>query len=268
VRAAPLLAALLLAAAPVRGEWFVLRWIEKPRQDGPASQAAPEDRTRFRMVHRYDHRVVNDRHWERTKEVLREGDLVAYHMDKKEARKDIFLKGKLNKVGYRLLKYGHMAILVRDEKDEKALRLFSSHSFIGPNVREAVDDLKEHSVDVYRLDNAQRLDMKRLREFVGLVRKKAEKWYGYDFSGMFGLWNSNLKPDRPKSIGHDYICSNLMVAALYYSGLELDAMHRGGLLDVVTPKQVATSEGRFIPPPDCVLEAEAGEAKTAEGKGE
>jgi hypothetical protein len=40
------------------------------------------------------------------------------------------------------------------------------------------------------------------------------------------------------------------VAALYYSGLELDAVQRNGVLDLVSPKQVVTSKGMIIALPD------------------
>jgi hypothetical protein len=102
-------------------------------------------------------------------------------------------------------------------------------------------------------------DVGRMREFVSLSRARGEDWYGYDFSGMFGLWNSNLKPDRPGSIGHDYICSTVVVAALYYAGLQLDAIQRGGIADVVTPKQVVTSRGHFIPLPEVEIRLEKGQ---------
>ena len=74
---------------------------------------------------------------------------------------------------------------------------------------------------------------------------------------MFGLWNSNLTPAQPDEIGHDYICSTAVVAALYYAGLELDAVRNWGYLDLCSPKQVVSSRGRILPPPKARLESSA-----------
>jgi hypothetical protein len=105
-----------------------------------------------------------------------------------------------------------------------------------------------------------------LNEFIQLAMKKAGHWYVYDFSGMFGMWNSNLKPNKPDEIGHDYICSTIVLTALYYSGLELDAYRRGGLLDLVTPAQVIESKGRLITPPEATLDVE--QAQHGDGSGD
>ena len=234
--------------------WFVLKWMEKPSANGPSKQASPEDLAQFKQVHAFDH-SADDAAYKITIDQLREGDVLAYRMGKWEARKKIFT-GKLNNVAYRLYKYGHLAIVVRDPEDMSKLRIFSSESFKGPNMREGLDTLRTHSFDVYRLDKWARLDTARLNEFVQLSMEKAGHWYGYDFSGMFGLWNSNLKPNKPDEIGHDYICSTIVLTALYYSGLELDAYQRGGLLDLVTPAQVVASKGRLIKPPEGTLDVE------------
>jgi hypothetical protein len=225
----------LAACAPSASEkkndgWHTLRWVEKPSSRGVSQQAAPKD-------------------------TLREGDLVAYWMKKGEARRAI-MKGNFNSIGYRLLSYGHLAIVVKDPDNNNKLRLFSSQSFKGANIREDIDTLKDHSWDSYRLNQWNRVDKKRLYEFVDIAQSKAGHWAGYDFSGMFALWNSNLKPIQSHKIGHDYICSTVVVAALYYSGLELDAVQREGLLDLVSPKQVVTSKGRIIPLPEVKLIAE------------
>ncbi len=230
--------------------WCTLRWVEKPSSNGVSKRAKPEDRTQFDFVTAFDHAAPET--FESRKAALREGDLVAYWMKTGEARRAI-MKGNLNTIGYRLLSYGHLAIVVKDPHDKNKLRLFSSQSFKGPNIREDIDTLKDHSWDIYRLDQWQRIDKKRLYEFVDLVQARAGNWAGYDFSGMFALWNSNLEPSEAKKIGRDYICSTVVVAALYYSGLELDAVQRQGLLDLVSPKQVVSSKGRIIALPDVEL---------------
>jgi hypothetical protein len=228
-----------------------LRWVEKPSSRGASQEANPKDRTQFDFVASFDQEKPET--FKTQKSTLREGDLVAYWMKKNEARSAI-LKGNFNSIGYRLLNYGHLAIVVKDPQNKNKLRLFSSQSFKGANIREDIDTLKDHSWDSFRLDQWQRVDKKRLYEFIEVAQSKAGHWAGYDFSGMFALWNSNLKPDHSHKIGHDYICSTVAVAALYYSGLELDAAQRKGLLDLVSPKQVVTSKGRIIALPDVKLE--------------
>lgn len=235
--------------------WFILRWVEKPVANGPATTVEPGDVTRFDRVLAYDEKQDAARFREIRAE-LREGDLIAYYMDKWDARKEI-ARGRLNTIGYRLLKYGHLGIVVADADDPKKLRLFSSQSFKGPNTEEDIDTLEHHSWHVYRLDKWERVSRPRLHAFVKQAHAAAGRWTGYDFSGMFGLWNSNLKPESAQKIGHDYICSTVVVAALHYAGLDLDAVHRKGLGDLVSPQQVVSSPGRIIPLPQAALQVES-----------
>jgi len=239
--------------------WYILRWVEKPNPKGPSTQAAPADVVTFTRVLEYE-RSAGDAAFAALRPQLREGDVVAYYLPANEARKEI-LRGDINKIGYRLLKYGHLAIVVGVGGQAGELRLFSSQSFKGPNTAEGLATLREHSFHVYRLDQSTRVEVGRLREFASLAHARAGNWKGYDFTGMFGLWNSNLKPDRPKEIGHDYICSSVVAAALYYAGVELDAARRGGIGDLVSPQQVVASKGRLIPAPTIDLIAENTPAK-------
>lgn len=236
--------------------WFALRWIEKPSAQGVSFQAKPEDVTEFIPLTTFDEAQPDT--FDSRKSKLKEGDLVAYWMKKNEARRAI-IRGELSKVGYRLLTYGHLAIVVCNPDKPSELMLFSSQSFKGPNIDESIDTLKDHSWDAFRLDQWDRIDTNRLHEFVQLSQDRAGNWKGYDFSGMFGLWNSELEPGKADHIGHDYICSTIVVAALYYSGLKLDAVQRHGLLDLVSPKQVVSSKGSIIPLPDVTIELEHGE---------
>lgn len=232
--------------------WYVLRWVEKPSARGASQQAKPEDRTTFLPLTSFDAQQEPDS-FDAKKHQLQEGDVIAYWMKKNEARQAI-AHGDLTKIGYRLLNYGHLAIVVKDPEDPAKLVLFSSQSFKGPNTREDIDTLKDHSWDAFRLDQWQRIDTARLHEFIQLAKARAGNWAGYDFSGMFGLWNSTLEPGDPDSIGKDYICSTIVVAALYYSGVKLDAVQRMGLLDLVSPQQVVSSKGCIIPLPDVRIE--------------
>ena len=65
----------------------------------------------------------------------------------------------------------------------------------------------------------------------------------YDYGGVFGWKNAPWQPETREEIGSRYSCATLVVAALHYSGYELNSVHRGGRLDVVTPKQVVMSRG-------------------------
>jgi hypothetical protein len=220
--------------------------MEKPSSHGPSTKARPEEQLEFLPVLSFDKKKCDESDYATIKSLLKEGDLIAYRKGTWEARKAIFLEGQLNAIGYSVFKYGHLAMVVKDSDEEGTLRLLSSESFKGPNIRDDLDTLQRYSWDAYRLNRWDSVDKKRLYEFIGLVRQKAEKWYGYDFSGMFGLWNSNLVPREPEEIGHDYICSTVILAALQYAGAELDAYQRRGIGDIVTPLQVVSSKGRLV----------------------
>lgn len=243
---------LALSSCASNQGWFALHWIEKPAVQGPSQKASPQDQTEFRQLLSYDRKLGPDA-FEEAKRQIEAGDVIAYRLGKWEARRDILL-GQFNKIGYRLFRYGHLAIAVQDPEDPTQLRIFSSESFKGANLREDLDSLKTHDWDVYRLDKRERLNWPRLNEFVQTSLHKAGKWNGYDFTGMFGVWNSNLRPAQPDDIGSEYICSTVVVTGLYYAGLELDAIKRRAI-DLVTPQQVVSSRGHFIPLPEMTLEA-------------
>jgi len=247
-----------------QGEWVILNWVEEPAKNRSLMLAEREDRTAFLKVFSFE-KNQNNESWTSIRQNIQEGDLIAYRKDKWEARKNIFLKAQINQIGYRLFKYGHLAIAIRESDDENTLRLLSSQALKGPNIREDIATLKNYSWDVYRLNRWDRVDKMRFYEFVNLVRQKAERWYGYDFPGVFGLWNSNLRPIKPQDIGRTYSCSTVILAALYYAGLELDAFHRSGIADIITPLQIVRSKGRIVPLPEITMQASSGEM---EGKAE
>ncbi len=87
--------------------------------------------------------------WEKIRDQLQVGDVIAYRLEKWSARKEIFLRGDLALVGYRLFKYGHLAIVVADPVDPGMKVLFTSQSFKGVNVDEDLDTLKTHNWDAY-----------------------------------------------------------------------------------------------------------------------
>ena len=96
-------------------------------------------------------REISDESWEKIRDQLQVGDVLAYRMEKWSARKEIFLRGDLAVVGYRLFKYGHLAIVVADPVDPDKKVLFTSQSFKGVNVDEDLDTLRTHNWDGYRL---------------------------------------------------------------------------------------------------------------------
>ena len=221
-----------------RRGFFVMRWVEKPVYTEPMQGVPEEKRLHFDKVGGY---AEGDEGFSDVMKELREGDVIAYRMTTKESRGDV-LRGRLNSVGYRILDYGHLAILTYVDGNE-TLKLLSSQAFKGPNTKEDVHTLKDHSFDVYRLNRWDKVDLDRFHQFVEKSQEKAGNWIGYDFSGMFGVWNSNLRPKEAKAIGHDYICSTIIAAALYYAGADMKVSSRAGWLDLVSPRQVVTSHG-------------------------
>ena len=220
--------------------WLAMRWVEKPAYSEDMKDVPEEKRLHFDKAGGY---TEGDEGFAEVKQTLREGDVIAYRMSGKESRDDI-AKGRLNSVGYKILDYGHLAILTHVEGNE-TLKLLSSQAFKGPNTEEDVDTLSEHRFDVYRLNRWDKVDVDRFHEFVEKSKEKAGTWIGYDFSGMFGVWNSNLRPKEAKAIGHDYICSTVVAAALYYAGADMMVSARAGWLDLVSPRQVVMSHGRL-----------------------
>lgn len=229
-------------------EVFLLRWMEWPGIIGPSNLASPDEKTNFEQVFSFDQHEDGEKEWPAVSSNLREGDVIAYRKNILKTLVQMVFVAKYNYIGYALFKYGHAAIVVRDPEDHDKLRLLSSQAGKGPNTLEDIDTLKHHNWDVYRLNRWDRVDKRRFYEFLNVVREKAGKWYGYDFIGMFGLWNSNLKPSNDAEIGYSYTCATVIMAALQYAGVELDAYQRFGLADVVTPLQLVSSKGRLTTP--------------------
>ena len=98
-----------------------------------------------------------------------------------------------------------------------------------------------------------RIDLTRIREGILRCKEKSGHFFGYDFTGMFALWNENLKPEKTDDFGTEYICSTSVVALLYIGGFESDSTPRQGL-DLVTPYQVVRAKGRFVKPPPLLKE--------------
>jgi hypothetical protein len=236
----PIIYLLGTACTESKRGWLAMRWAEKPVYTEDMKDVPEEKRLHFDQVGGY---TKGDEGFAEVKESLREGDVIAFRMTGKEARGDL-AKGRLGSVGYNILDYGHLAILTHVEGNE-TLKLLTTQPFNGPNTKEDVDSISKRSFDIYRLNRWDKVDLDRFHEFVQKSQDKAGTWIGYDFTGMFGVWNSNLRPKEAKAIGHDYICSTLVAAALYYAGADMKVSSRAGWLDLVSPRQVVTSHGRL-----------------------
>ena len=195
------------------------------------------------------HTEITDEAWADITKGLEVGDVIAYRKDKWSARRELFAEGKVTVIGYRLFRYGHLAIVVEDPKVPGRLALFTSQSQKGANVEEDIDSLRTHNWDAWRLDKWHRVDKERIREGVLRCQEKSGHFFGYDFTGMFALWNENLKPEEVDDFGTEYICSTAVVTLLYYGGFESDATPRQSM-DLITPYQVVRARGRFVKPPD------------------
>lgn len=195
------------------------------------------------------HVEISDEAWSEIRAGLKVGDVIAYRKEKWSARRELFAQGKFPVIGYRLFRYGHLAIVVDDPKVAGRKVLFTSQSRKGVNIKEDIDSLRTHNWDSWRLDKWQRIDQKRIREGVLRCQQKGGHFFGYDFTGMFALWNENLKPEQVEDFGNEYICSTAVVTLLYYGGFESDATPRRGM-DLITPYQVVRARGHFVNPPD------------------
>lgn len=220
------------------------RWIKPTRAETTAHKVPEKDRARFQVI------AQHKRHTGDPNDILRliqEGDVFAFRMTKRE-KKDGLLHGSVRTFGYVIMKYAHLAIAVRDPNHPDQLRLYTSQALRGPNLLDDLGELKKHSFDIYRLNKANRLDMRRLREFAAISAEKTNKWYGYNFFGMLGIWSNQLEPQSPSDIGDDYICSTSVAAALHYAGLDLDRVRCCEAFNLISPWRVVKSGGHFYQP--------------------
>lgn len=69
------------ATSPKGGGWYILHWVEQADANGALKEAKPEDRTEFKYAHSFD-RKAGDAGFTEAKKQLREGDVIAYRLDK------------------------------------------------------------------------------------------------------------------------------------------------------------------------------------------
>lgn len=226
------------------------RWIKPTEAELTACNVPTGKRAKFDLIASYTKGSGN---FNTVRKTIQEGDVIAFRMTEKEKR-DGVSHGDVRTVGYMVMKYAHLAIVVKDPKDPKVLRLYTSQGARGPNILDGLDELEIHTIDIYRLDRWRQLDMVRLSEFVEISLKKKNKIFGYNFIGMVGIWSNYLEPKSPKEIGDDYLCSTAVAAALHYSGLDLDAVRCCEAFNMISPLRVVTSTGRIMPPDKMVAD--------------
>ena len=188
---------------------------------------------------------LTDDEWEKVSDRIQVGDVIAYSKEKWNARRELFAKGKATVIGYRLFKYGHLAIVVEDPDQPGRKVLFTSQGQKGVNIDEDIDSLRTLNWESWRLNKWDRIDIKKINEGVKSCKEKSGHFFGYDYSGMFSIWNENLKPETVKDFGDEYICSTAVVTLLYFGGFESDSTPRREF-DLITPFQVVRAKGVFV----------------------
>ena len=207
-------------------------WIEKPPAIPKGSNSVTMG---IAMEHRSDAGPLSpsERH------SLRPGDVIAFHMSHQDTWKQL-RKGSVQKLPYELFRYGHIALVV-PVAGESELRLLQVAMKQAVNTDEDLNYLTGKSWLVYRPPHGS-VDPARLEEFSRQVTENAnDTKAAYDYSGALGINNAPYRPDFIDEIGNEFSCATLVVAALHYSGFSLDAVHRNGFFDIVTPQQVVES---------------------------
>ena len=168
---------------------------------------------------------------------LRAGDVVAFHMSHRKATGHL-RRGTIQKLPYELFSFGHIALIVENPEDRSgALRLLQLAMKQAANIDDDFNYLADQSWIAFR--PTAPVDPERLNEFVTVViEKAAHPKKAYDYSGALGIHNRSTTPEHSDDISSEYTCATLVQAALHYSGHPTRGIHRGGLLDVVTPGQV------------------------------
>lgn len=173
---------------------------------------------------------------------LRPGDVVAFQMSQQEAWRWI-RAGKVQKVPYDFFRYGHLALVVPDPEGGRGWRLLQVAMGQAVQADSGPEYLEGKEWRAFRPEEGA-VDEEKLRRFTELVLEKAsDPKKVYDWWGVAGIRNETFRVRDEGQIGGRYTCATLVVAALDYSGYSLDAVHRGGWLDLVTPLQVVESGG-------------------------
>ncbi len=209
-------------------------WIENPPKATSGNSLATMD-----LVMK--HEAADGPLTETERQALRPGDVIAFHMSHREAWKHL-RKGSIQKLPYELFRYGHIALVVPNtQHSNQEHRLLQVAIQQAVNVDSDLDYLSEKSWHVFRPPPGS-INTEKLEEFTHQVITTASNpKSAYDYSGILGLRNAPSNPNSILEIGHEFSCATLVLAALHYSGYKLQAIHRNGLADIVTPSQVIHS---------------------------
>ncbi|MCB1096990.1 MAG: hypothetical protein KDN22_15565 [Verrucomicrobiae bacterium] len=169
---------------------------------------------------------------------LETGDVIGFVMSHREAGAYL-RRAKWQKVPYEIFRFGHVALVT----PERTLLSVCMGEPVTAHL--TLDSLRSQSWFVFR-PPAGAVHPGRLAEFVTRVTEKASSKKAYDLTAASGLWNANPFPESLEEMSSKYTCSTLIIAALNYSGYRVDAVHRGGVLDIVTPRQVIDSYGIVV----------------------
>ncbi|MBT8044008.1 MAG: hypothetical protein KJO79_03575 [Verrucomicrobiae bacterium] len=197
---------------------------------------------RFEKVASYK---KGDTNFNQIKSQIREGDLIAFWMTPKATKKGL-LNVRIGALAFLAFQYGHSAIVVKVPGRKPPLRLFSCLPKIGSHYSGGLDELQEKNFIVFRLDQWNKVDAQRLREFANIARKKSNEGFAYDYVAAAGIWSNHLEPLNQDDIQGTYTCSTSVAAALHYAGVDLTKIKNRHAFQIVSPKKVFTSPGRII----------------------
>lgn len=186
--------------------------MEKPPSEKSAKKKLTSDVQKMQKICTYHAESNQQQLLDQYKSQIQPGDVIAFYMSHKEA--------------WQYLKTATI---------QKVLQLaMKEHANIDSNL----SYLDDKNWVVYRPPS---IDLSKLKEFTHAVTNPEDT--AYDYSGAFGLYNAKHKPKTKEELSAEYTCCTLVVSALNYSGYELHSTHRGGILDIVTPRQVVESWG-------------------------
>ncbi|MFC7339276.1 hypothetical protein ACFQY0_18935 [Haloferula chungangensis] len=172
--------------------------------------------------------------------MIRAGDVIAFTMSHQQAWSHL-RKGRIQKVPYELFRYGHLALVVPSKTDELKLLQVAMKQTV--NVDDDLDYLNDKTWEIHRPPSGS-VNLTRLQEFTDQVTKNAaDPRRAYDYVSVSGWNNSPWQPEQKSEVGNKFSCATLVIAGLHYAGYELNAVHRAGRFDLVTPRQIVESSG-------------------------
>jgi hypothetical protein len=172
-------------------------------------------------------------------EQIQPGDLIAFHMSHAEAGAYL-RRGIIQKLPYELARFGHLALVVPGDAGEhwKLLQLAMGDA---ANDKEGRSYLVNRTWQLFRTSSGKP-NLSKLSVFAKHITGQAEVPAArYDFKAVFGIYNHGLMPADSATIAKTYSCTTMVVAAYYYADYPLAAVHRKGVMDMVTPRQVVES---------------------------